>query len=442
MKPQRDERRAACARIVAGVLEGRSLEPVLEAALADLPQAARGFVREVSCGTLRHLRLLEATLAPYLRRPLRPRHRLARCLLLSACYQLSCMHEPAHAVVDDSVRSCADLRCPELRGLVNAVLRGFVRSGARLPDAALPDAVRYSYPDFLYGLLCAALPEDELRQVLEQGNERPPMFLRVENSRLSTQSYVERLQRAGLTGHTVPGAPAAVRLEHPCPAAELPGFAEGLVSIQDLSAQLAAPLLPLQGAHAVLDCCSAPGGKSAHLLDLHPQLELWCCDVSAERLELTRRNLQRLGRTAHLEVCDGRQAAELGRTFDAVLVDAPCSGTGVIRRHPDLKWLRRAGDVERLTALQGELLESALTVLRPGGCLLYTTCSVLPEENAGQVSGFAARHRHEAVPEPFELGGRTCSTCQRLPGTDGGDGFFYALLRRHAPAGTATGDAA
>lgn len=421
--------RVACARILQAVLRGRSLDDAFALHLGGLTDRDRAFASEVCYGTLRHRLLLGATLDGYLRQPLKPRHEACFCLLLSAFYQLALMHAKPHAVVNESVNACIALKFNELKNMVNAVLRGFVRDGTMLAECA-DLGTRYSYPEFMCRRLGRFLKGDELERVLAEGNNRAPMFLRAELSKTSTGACLEKLRESGIEASERTSCPGAIELASPCDVSELPLFAEGLVTVQDISAQMAAPLLPVSSGQRVLDCCCAPGGKSAHLLDLHPDIELYSLDADEKRLGMAADTLKRLGRSARLEVCDGRRLQELGVEFDAVLLDAPCSGTGVIRRHPDIKWLRKESDIDNLVKLQSDILESAFSSLKKDGFLLYTTCSLLQEENGTQMREFMARHTQDARPAEFGFCGKRCSSYQRLTGEDGGDGFFYALVQK------------
>ena len=416
--------RAAAAWCVSFVEAGCSLSVLLPRLCASLDERDQAFAKEIVYGTLRNRRLLAATLNPLLNRSLSVKFSAVRGLLLCALYQLVYTRAPAHAIVSSSVAACVLCRCRHLSGMVNAVLRRFLREGGKLAGSDNP-AVNWSFPDWLYTRLQELYPE-KLGEILAASNEHAPLWIRVENSKISTQDYLKLLEKQQLSAVPSALAPGALKLEHPLPAAALPGFAQGLCAVQDLAAQLAAPLLePAQGEY-ILDACAAPGGKSAHLLDLCPGIRLCCADADAARLKLAEEDFKRLGRTPEIVCCDLAQNPEgLQGEFDKILVDAPCSGTGVIRRHPDIKWLRRQKDLEQLGSIQAALLDQAFARLKPGGMLLYTTCSILKEENQDQAEAFLRRHQ-DAQLRPFDLGPRSGGMLQRLPGEDGGDGFFYA----------------
>jgi 16S rRNA (cytosine967-C5)-methyltransferase len=409
---------AAAARTVAAVLAGRSLDD----ALADDERAAaarRPAVRDIAYGALRDYGAPDAIVAALAER--RPPDRLVRALLLCALRELRRGRRTPHAVVDQAVAACARIAKPAAAGFVNACLRNYLRGREHLEaDAARSEPGRHGYPQWWIDRVRSAYPE-RWRSVLEAGNLRPPMTLRVNRRRTTVEAYLERLAEAGIAARRI-GA-CGVRLAAPRPVDALPGFGDGLVSVQDANAQLAAPLLGVRDGMRVLDACAAPGGKTAHLLEL-ADLDLLAIDRDAERCGRIETNLGRLGLAAEVRCADAGAPPEWwdGRPFDRVLLDAPCSASGVVRRHPDIKWLRRTSDLTGFARTQGALLESLWRVLAPGGTLLYATCSVFPEENDAVVSAFAAR-----APAARRRAAPGYANGQLLP-DDEGDGFFYVLL--------------
>lgn len=409
---------AAAARSVAAVLAGRSLDE----SLADEERAAarrRPAVRDIAYGTLRDYGAPDAIVAALARRG--ASDRLVRALLLCALHQLRRGRRSPHVVVDQAVAACARLARPAASGFVNATLRNYLRGRERLEaEAARGEPGRYGYPQWWIDRLRAAYPA-RWRAALEAGSERPPMTLRVNRRRTTVEAYLERLAAAGIAARR--SGPCGVRLATPRPVDELPGFGDGLVSVQDANAQLAAPLLEARDGMRVLDACAAPGGKTAHLLEL-AAVDLVAIDLDAERCGRIEANLARLGLAAEVRCADAAAPAQWwdARTFDRVLVDAPCSASGVVRRHPDIKWLRRQSDLVQFARAQAKLLDSLWRVLAPGGTLLYATCSVFPEENEAVVSAFTAR-----TPDARRRPWPGCANGQLLPDDDG-DGFFYALL--------------
>ena len=419
--------RAAAALIVDAVSDGVSLSEAFPRHLQGFDERDVSFIKEMVYGTLRQRRLLLNTLKPLFNYKITERHRIVQALLLVALYQLTFMRVPVHAVVAATVSACADIERKGFTSLVNAILRRFLREGGQLLHSD-NEAVDYSFPDWLYTKLKESYPE-RCRDILQHSNEKAPLFLRVEQSKTTREAQLAELAAAGINAQACALYSGAIELESALNVEHIPGFAQGRCTVQDLSAQLAAPLMDLESLPAgsrVLDCCCAPGGKSAHILDLNPEVSLTALDVDHNRLKSTQDTLTRLGRTnVTLQALDATKLAEIEGTFERILVDAPCSGTGVIRRHPDIKWLRRAKDITALAQVQAAILDAAYDKLSPGGLLVYTTCSILPEENDAQVQAFLARHP-EASLKAFTLGTQSYTTLQRLPGDDHGDGFFYA----------------
>lgn len=427
---------AGAARALAAVLvDGVSAEEALAA--AD-PAEQRAAIHAVTLGALRwYLRLAPAVL-PLLARPHADGDPRLRALLVCAVHQLEYSNHAPATTVAAAVDAARLLELGRAAGLVNAVLRRYLREReARLAAVDRDRGARSAHPDWLVAALAAAWP-DELEQILAADNTHPPLCLRVDTSRTGMADYLQELAAQGLHGEPVPGVDTAVTLSRPVPVAALPGFADGRVSVQDSNAQLAALLLaPRPGEH-VLDACAAPGGKTGALLEAAGgAIDLTALDSDAGRLARVEDNLRRLGRSARLVHAELGAAVSWwdGRQFDAILLDAPCSGTGVIRRHPDIKLLRRASDIAAFAGRQRGLLQACLPLLRPGGRLLYVTCSVLPAENAAVVAALlAGQPGVRELPLPAAVtGGLGLRPCrpgwQRLPGA-GGDGFYYACLTR------------
>jgi 16S rRNA (cytosine967-C5)-methyltransferase len=414
------------AHAVHEVLAGRSLTPVLERCLAQHPALSareRGALWDLAHGTLRHLGLLQAVLGRMLRKPIAQPELAA--LLAVALYQMEFTKAPPYAIVNEAVNACAAQGSPWARPMVNALLRRFQRERTvLLAQARSTPRGRYSYPDWWIERVQADYPQ-MWKAVLDAGNARPSMALRVNRRRESVQGYLARLATAGIDARAI--GEAGVMLERIVPVTHLPGFGEGLVSVQDPGAQAAAEWLDLTPGQRVLDACAAPGGKTAHILE-KDDVELLALDADAERLGRVRANLERLGLHADVRCAD---AADLdawwdGRGFDRVLADVPCTASGVVRRHPDIKWLRRVEDVASLAAQAARLLDSLWRVVVPGGKLLLVTCSVFQEENRAQVDDFVGRHADARI-EP--LPGKDGLDLQLLPDASH-DGFYYALLQR------------
>ncbi|CAK0774492.1 Ribosomal RNA small subunit methyltransferase B [Gammaproteobacteria bacterium] len=428
--------RAAAAVVLAQVIgAGRSLTEVL--ATIPLPLAARdrALTRELCYGVLRHGLLLDVVLRSLVRRPLKEQDPVLRGLLLSGLYQLVHLKTPPHAAVGETVAATAELGQPWAKGFVNGVLRAFQRDSSTLLKRArhTNPAAASGHPAWWLAALQTAYPE-HWTATIAADNEHPPLVLRVNRRRTTSADYLAELSAAGIGASPHPFAPEAVVLDEPRAVEEIPGFREGRVSVQDAAAQFAASLLEVGPGQRVLDACAAPGGKTGHLLEIAPpDGEVWALDRDETRLARVKDNLARLGLTAHLVIGDATSSADWwdGRPFDRILLDAPCSATGIVRRHPDIKWLRRVTDIPNLAEYQRRLAESLWPLLIPGGVLLYATCSVLTAENAGMVQNFLAAHP-DAQERPLSVPWGLARTVGRqiLPGQDGMDGFYYACLTK------------
>ncbi len=425
---------AQAARALAAVaLDGRAADVALAQVTREgMPAAA---IRAVTLGSLRWYPRLEPVVAGLLAgRPVAP---LLRMLLIGALHQLEYSRNPPAASLSSAVDAVRRLEEPGAAGLVNALLRRFLREREALLSAALQSqAAAAAHPQWLFDRLHEAWP-GEWEQITAANNAHPPMTLRIDLNRTSVADYLAALAECGCPGRALPWLPAAIVLDRPVAVAQLPGFADGRVCVQDAGAQLASALLDVEPGQRVLDACAAPGGKTGALLEAADPLEVTAIDVDPGRLARVAENLQRLGRKATLVTADLREAGTWwdGRPFDRILLDAPCSATGVIRRHPDIKLLRRPEDLPALEASQQALLAQCLRWLRPGGRLLYCTCSVLPEENERSIAAALAAHpRAREIPlaahrlRPAEALARTHGI-QLLPGSAAlADGFYYACL--------------
>lgn len=415
--------------------DGRSLSDAFGAAAAGLNDSREAaLARELAFGVFRWLPRLDPMLPRLMKRPLKRKDANVRAILLIGLYQLLFTRIPAHAAVAESVGLSRKIGKPWTEGLVNAVLRRFQREGAGILEAVCQsEAAAYAHPAWLIDAARQAWP-NAWQRILQAGNARPPMTLRVNARRSTRDAYLERLRAAGMAAEPAVHTRHGLVLERPVEADALPGFAQGAVSVQDAAAQLAAPLLSPEPGQRVLDACAAPGGKTAHLLEIQPAVTtLVAVEKDARRLPPLKSTLDRLGLSGH--VIHGDAAAPQrwwdGIPFDRILLDAPCTATGVIRRHPDIKYHRRQGDVETSTRLQRRLLEAVWPLLAQGGTVLYATCSILPQENQQQVLEFV-ESRSDAVQCPIqsEWGQAAGPGRQILPGDHGMDGFYYALLTK------------
>jgi 16S rRNA (cytosine967-C5)-methyltransferase len=430
--------RAAAAQAVDDVVSaGRSLDAALADREQNVPPDDLPLLRLLSYGTLRHHWRLMDWIGQLLERPLKRRDNVITQLLAVGLYQLAETRIPDHAVVSQTVEAARTLRRPKLAPLVNAILRRARRD--RIFDAEPSDeCAAHDHPAWLLARLRADWPDD-WRDIVAANNARAPMWLRVAPSGGSMADMQERLEQEEMTSDMLAGAAQALRLDKPVPVESLPGFAAGEVSVQDAAAQLTAPWLLAGGGRRVLDACAAPGGKTGQLLELGGDaIDVTALDRDEGRLRAVADNLERLGRDATLIPADASKTGEWWdeRPFDAILLDAPCSATGVIRRHPDIKHLRRAGDIDELSRLQAALLDALWPTLAPGGRLMYVTCSVLQQENDDVVAGFLARTpdaREDNVLHDYNIRDlmrdKACGQ-QILPGTAGMDGFYYAGLTK------------
>ena len=424
--------RAAAAQALASVLSGKSLNQALPPQLAKVDPRDRALLQQLCYGTLRQIPRLEAILKQLLSKPLRDKDRDVRALLLVGLYQLAATRVPDHAAVSATVEAVRAIKKPWAKGLTNAVLRRYLRERNDL-EQALGEAAIAAHPQWLYNKLQKQWPA-QAPGIFAAANQQPPMTLRVNSQKISREAYLEKLRVAGITAAPCSLAEQAITLHQPTDVVQLPDFEAGEASVQDEAAQMAALLPKPQPGERILDACCAPGGKACHILELQPRLaELVAMDIDNERLEKVEENLQRLQLKASLLAGDAAAPPEAleASSFDAILVDAPCSATGVIRRHPDVKALRRESDIPQLASQQLTILQGLWPLLRPGGRLLYATCSILNEENSRVIARFLESRPNANLSIPDHAWGETCSHGrQLLPNVDGPDGLFYAMLAK------------
>ncbi|HEK0909308.1 16S rRNA (cytosine(967)-C(5))-methyltransferase RsmB [Pseudomonas putida] len=425
--------RLAAARALAAVLSGKaSLNSSLPAQLDKVEERDRGLTQDLAFGTARWQPRLDLLAAQLLQKPFKAADADVQALLLVGLYQLFYTRIPAHAAIGETV-GCADkLKKPWAKGLLNAVLRRAQREGEELLAGMERDpVVRTAHPRWLQKSLKAFWPE-QWEAICAANNAHPPMILRVNRRHHSRDAYLALLAEAGIGASACPFSRDGIVLAEACDVRGLPGFADGWISVQDEAAQLSADLLELAPGQRVLDACCAPGGKTCHLLEAEPGLaQMVAIDLEAKRLARVRENLDRLKLDAELIACDARDTASWwdGKPFQRILLDAPCSATGVIRRHPDIKLTRQAEDIPALAALQGELLDALWPTLEVGGMLLYATCSSLPTENTEVIDAFLARTPGaRELDLATEAGLRQPHGRQLLAQEGGHDGFYYAKL--------------
>jgi 16S rRNA (cytosine967-C5)-methyltransferase len=431
--PQGDAR-ALAARVLAAVLDGTAVDQALTQADTQLRDPRdRALVRAIVFAALRGVYHLDARLAQLLSQPLSALDPLIHALLLCGLAQLEHALTPAYAAVSGTVAAARVLGREKLSGLVNAVLRRAQREAGNAVAAPASAEIEFDHPLWLIDALRAQFPAD-WHAILAANNAPAPMWLRVNRRQIGREAYLERLRDAGIEAHPDPLLPDALRMIDTHDATNLPGFTAGEVSVQDAAAQWSVEWLALKPGARVLDACAAPGGKTAHMLEREPRLDqVLALDLRRQRVDLIKHTLKRLKLGATVREADATKPERWrdGRPFDRILIDAPCSGTGVIRRHPDIRLLRRPEDVVALTAKQDALLDALWPLLAPGGRLVYATCSVLSEENDARIAAFLAR-THDAEPAREVPGARFGRArgpgWQSLPGERDMDGFFYAAL--------------
>ncbi|PID46087.1 MAG: 16S rRNA (cytosine(967)-C(5))-methyltransferase [Proteobacteria bacterium] len=425
---QSNPRATAAVLLQRVIYDGKSLSQLL----SDNDDAVAPLVKELCFGTLRWNERFSAILDLLLTKPLKAKDKDIECLLRVGLYQILYQNTPEYAAVNETVAAVKGLRKAWAVKFVNGVLRTFLRqkeSILRTVDDV--ETARYCFPEWLVDAVKQAWPE-HWESVLTQSNQRAPMTLRVNLSQNTREEYQARLKAEGIDSTPHPVVESAVILDQPTSVFELPGFNEGVVSVQDAAAQLAAPLMQCESGMRVLDACAAPGGKTGHILERTHDLDMVAIDNTETRLMRIGENLERLGLEARIVLADANEPAEWAEPkFDRILLDAPCSATGVIRRHPDIKVLRREDDIQQLQAQQRAILSTMWGLLKEGGRLVYATCSMLPAENETIVAEFLAS-TPDAIISPIiaEWGLAQRYGRQVLPGMDAMDGFYYAVIEK------------
>lgn len=424
-------RLAACKALTPVLQNKASLASTLPTQLALVDEANKALAQELTLGTARWQPRLELLLNKLLEKPLKNSDKDIEALLYIGLYQLLYMRIPAHAAINETVSCVTTLKKLWAKGLVNAVLRNCQRESTDIFASLAKDPVEFTaHPRWLQKRLKQDWP-NEWQAICEANNIHPPMTLRVNTRHTTRENYLNLLNEANLKATPCSYSTEGIQLLTPCTVNQLPYFAEGWLSVQDEAAQLAAHLLELKPQQRVLDACCAPGGKTCHILELQPQLaEVVAIDAESSRLERVTENLQRLNLQATLKVADGRDTENWwdNKPFDRILLDAPCSATGVIRRHPDIKLTRKEQDIAPLAMLQQELLTAIWPTLAVGGIFVYATCSVLPEENTENIKKFLTHHSNARELDIGNIGIKQPCGRQLLPQINGHDGFYYAKL--------------
>ena len=427
--------RAAAAEVIAKVLRGQSLSALLPEYSGKVDEKDRPLLKELCFGSLRWYPQIAIILKGLIEKPLREKDLEIQGLMASGIYQLMHMRIAEYAIINETVSAVGNLNRPWAKGLVNAVLRNFQRQQQDILDKEAENLVfQTAHPKWLLKKINDAWPSEIASQIIKANNQRAPMTLRVNDLHTSREDYLSTLEDAGIVASATDYSAQGVLLETPRDVTELPGFSDGDISVQDEAAQLAAHLLLLGSGQRVLDACCAPGGKTCHILESQPDLtSLLAIDLEPRRLVRVTENLERLGLEAELKAADANNLDRWwdGKAFDRILLDAPCSATGVIRRHPDIKILRKPADIDKLAALQTQILVSLWQTLKPGGILVYATCSVLPAENDQIIRGFiTSQDDAQLMPIDAIWGIATDHGRQLFPLENGNDGFYYSRLKK------------
>jgi 16S rRNA (cytosine967-C5)-methyltransferase len=444
-KPQIDKQKVVNIRALAAkccysvIDQGRSLSDELPKQQDKADIKDKGLLQEICYGVLRFLPELEHDVRALMQKPLTGKQRVFHFLLLVGVYQIKYMRIPDHAAVSETVAATGALKNRQMKALVNGVLRNFVRASENHTlhkKDTLPVSIEYNHPSWFIKKVQQGYPV-QWQQILAANQVKPPMWLRVNQQHHTSTEYQNLLTAAEIDINTVEPLSYAIELARPTDVTKLPGFEQGWISVQDGAAQQAARLLDCQPNDVVLDCCAAPGGKTCHILEQSPDIaSMTAIDVEASRLIRVEENLTRLGLQAKVIAADAADSKTWwdGQQFDRILLDAPCSGTGVIRRHPDIKWLRKASDIDALVVLQQQILKETWSLLKPGGTLLYATCSILPQENSEQIKLFLKNNTDADLLSIDDNNNSESDIVgwQLLPGDENMDGFYYAKLLKTA----------
>jgi len=429
---QKVDGRFIAIKIIARVLQkGESLSTAMPKEIKNLDERDRPMVQALVYGVLRWRWQIESILSKYIKKPLKAKDTDVKLILMLGVFQLLWMRTPDYAAVDAAVKSSLKIKKKWAKGLINAILRQIIRERDEI-DYKQDIVAEFSHPQWLVDAVKKDWPEN-WKKMLTQANEVAPMTLRIDTQQVSLDEYNKQLNEVELDAEPIVSVPTALVLEQATDVHRLPDFENGKVSVQDAAAQLAGHLIQLEPGLKVLDACAAPGGKTAHMLQTEPTIQMDAVDISETRLQRVEENLDRLNLEANLITSDISQPKEWwdGEQYDRILLDAPCSATGVIRRHPDIKSLRRPTDIPELVETQKQILNAVWPMLKPGGLMLYATCSIFKAENESQMQSFLQRTDDaEEIKLDVKWGHEQAAGRQILTGENKMDGFYYALIRK------------
>jgi len=431
MAKQLNPRATAAYIIYAVAHDGLNLDDAISKYIPRSKTESHAFIKAICFGSLRFYPRLLFFLSHLIDKPIKNKEKRIECLLLAGLYETYYMQTPAHACVSETVSAALDLKKGWAKGLINAVLRAALREQDQIEQLCeQSEGARSAHPKWLLRLINKYWP-DNLEQIVQANNQAGPFTLRVNQQKISRAEYLAMLSKQGIKAIACEHSEVGIECIQAVDVTELPNFDKGYVSVQDQAAQLAAVLLDPQPGDRILDACAAPGGKTAHLLERGDKIEVLALDKASTRLAKVTENLHRLGLNAQIIAGDARGTDWWdGKPFDRILLDVPCSATGVIRRHPDIKLLRRADDIPKLAETQAQILSQVWPLLKSNGMLLYSTCSILAEENEQQIQQFV-QNNDAKVQSINAIWGQACEYGRQiLPGESNMDGFYYACLQK------------
>ena len=423
--------RICAVKVIKNVLLGRSLSPTLKKALNQCPDKEKPKLQQLVYGALRDYPRLFGITKQILDRPIRAKDTDLKALVILGIYELEHMNTPAYATVASIVERAKDLGKPWAKGLVNAVLRRFIREKEAILST-LTQSQQASHPEWMYDKITNEYP-DKHADIFATNNEAPPLTIRINQERINREDYLSLLKERGIVSNPGILANSSIYIEQGIKVEELPGFNEGMASVQDEAAQIAASLLPCKAGEKILDACSAPGGKATHLLETFPEIQMSLMDIDQERMVKVTENLKRLRLSANIvigDACAGSKIFPMD-SFHQIIADVPCSAFGVVRRNPDIKLLRRLEDINSFSSLQKNLLRGLWPILKPGGHLLYVTCSILQDENDAVVGSHVKVNTNcEWIPIGAKWGFETKYGRQLIQTSGAHDGLYFSLLRK------------